>query len=176
MSFALDAIEDALDAWLKVAVPVKWILAEQDGDRPARPYGTFRISSADPIGTGDIVTTPAGIQISERVRQSYAIQVSLNTFSPRSNPGFAFDAMASIKALAESPSVPVGTPVTVLLGFLRASETRNLSTEVNAKWEKRAQSDLVFSARFDWDRIIDAIARVDITDAESTNSITVEVP
>ncbi len=172
MSYTTALIEDALASFAAEAAPIRWIVGNEAGDRPARPYGWFIVSGAEAIGTAEMEATALGEQIDERIRQTFEIAVS---FQALGEAGYdAQAAIASLKAYAESPSVQIGSAGTLWLGFLRASEIRNLSEVFSGSWEHRAQADFYFSARFDWHRVVDTIAKVDISGAGTTQSL--EVP
>lgn len=166
MSFDRSLVEDALLAFANEAHPGVWIIANEPGDRPPRPYGTIYVRSANAIGAGDVKTLEAGILNTERMREVFEIEVSIQTYG-RS----AMDTMSDLKTWARRPSVVIGTLPTVFLGFLSASETRDLSQVISQDWEGRAQCDFRFTARFNADRSIDTIGTVEISGAGSTQTI-----
>ena len=166
MSFDRAAVENAIRTFANAAVAIPWIFANQEGDRPPRPYGTIYVQGADPIGMGDIQSVGTGVTITERVREYVELEVSFQTYGDG-----ALDRMARIVAWAKRPSVTIGALDTVLLGFLSAGPIRDLSQVFAQSWEARAQCDLRFSLRANDDRSISTIGRVDISGAGVTQTV-----
>lgn len=167
MSFDRELVDAALFAFARAAHTGTWVFANQPGDRPPRPYGTIHVRSATAIGAGDVSSSSAGVFNLERMREVFEIEVSFNAFGEG-----AIDAISDLKTWARRPSVVIGTPQTVFLGLLFAGETRGLSEVISQDWEGRAQCDFRFTARFNADREIDTIGTVEISGANSTQTIT----
>lgn len=153
-------VENALRDFAIDAHPGVWVFANQPGDRPPRPYGTIYLRSANAIGAGDAESIADGILITERLREVFEIEVSFQAYG-RNSIGMIGD----LKTWARRPSVVIGTLETVLLGFLSAGETRDLSQVISQDWEGRAQCDFRFTARINADRSIATIATVEISSA-----------
>lgn len=166
MSFDRTMVQAALRDFAIAAHPGTWIIANQAGDRPPRPYGTLYLRSASAIGAGDVKSTTSGILNTERMREVFELEVSFQTFGPG-----ALSAIGDLQTWARRPSVVIGTLETVLLGFLSAGETRDLTLVISQDWEERAQCDFRFTARFNFDRSIDTIGSVEISGANSTQTI-----
>lgn len=169
MSFARRLIEDAVRDFAIQARDIEWIFANEEGDRPAQPFGTILVSSSVPLGTADVKLEDSGDQIIERLREIFEISVSIQAIGRD-----AMDAIEALKTHARRPSTIIGSTGGVLLGFMSASESRDLAAVVQAGWEGRAQADFRFSARFDCELTIDAVGSVVIQGAGSTH--TFEVP
>ena len=171
MSFERGTIEDAVYAVASAATGVPWIVANQDGDRPARPYGTLFVASAEPLSLGDTRSTfDAGTDaFDETLVEVYEVAVSLNAFGRE-----AADVLAAVRDAMVRPSSFVGVVGAVRLGVLRFGSIRDLSEVVSAAWEHRAQVDVLLSARFDSTISVDRVDSVDISGAGGTQ--TVEVP
>lgn len=167
MSFDRTLVENALQDFATAAHPGTWIFANQPGDRPPRPYGTILVREATAIGAGDVKTTGDGIFNIETMREVFEVEVSFQAFGAG-----AIGALSDLKTWARRPSVVIGSLQTVRLGFLSAGNTQDLAQVISQDWEGRAQCDFRFTARFNADRQIDTIGSVEISGAESTQTIT----
>ena len=186
MSLSRTIVERAVWNWLTQAAPGHWHRANQSGDAPPRPFGTYLVGGALPLGHGEARTEDPGelggaTQITEVLRSVYELDVSLNFYGDRgstqsipANPVRAFDQLAAVIAWAQRPSSFITDPEgLVCLGWMNAGEIRDLALVVSADWEGRAQVDVRLSARFDSSLAVDWIESVEISGAERT--ITVEV-
>lgn len=166
MSFDRKLVQAALLRFAREAHPGTWIFANEPGDRPPRPYGSILIRSQNAIGAGDSKSIADGILITERMREVFELEVSIQAFGRD-----AVDAISDLKTWARRPSVVIGTLQTVLLGFLSAGPTQDLSQVISQDWEGRAQCDFRFTARFNSDRSIQTIGTVEISGANRTQTI-----
>ena len=165
MSFARNLVQEAVRDFALEVNSISWIFADQEGDRPPRPYGTIKVLSSVALGLGEVELEESGIQIIERLREVFELDVSIQAFGRD-----AMDVLAALKTHARRPSTTIGSVGGVLLGFLSAGEVRDLAEVVSAGWEGRAQCDFRFSARFDCELTIDTIASVEILGAEGTHT------
>ena len=136
MSYARSLVEDAVRAATVEAVPaVTWIMANQGGDSPARPYGTLYVTSSTPLGMGEAVTSadsdPNAPTLVETMREVFDVSVSINSYTGQTkNDGAhveAVDVLASVVTHLRRPSTAVRVEGAVCLGFLGVSLIRDLS-------------------------------------------------
>jgi hypothetical protein len=160
------AVEIALRDFAIAAHPGVWVFANEPGDRPPRPYGTIFVRSANAIGAGDSKSIANGIQITEQMREVFELEVSIQAYGRD-----ALEVISDLKTWARRPSVVIGTLQTVLLGFLSAGPTQDLSQVISQDWEGRAQCDFRFTARFNADLTINTIGTVEISGAGTTQTI-----
>ena len=173
MFLARELIETAIIEAAREASPMMWILANQVGDRPVRPFGTILVSDALAIGLGEFESIQGAndAEIIERMRAVFEVNVSAQVFGED-----AMDRLALFKTHLLRPSTFVGTWGVIGLGFMSGGTIRDLSEVVSADRQGRVQMDLVFSARFTLDFVLDTIASVTITGAGGTQTVEVPAP
>jgi hypothetical protein len=171
--FAESRVEDTLHAFARAGVDIPWIFANQEGDRPPRPYGTLHMLSVIPIGMGDVkiedLLGDPDHQLVETMRDTFDLDVSIQIMG-----NGARVMLAALHTYARRPSTTIGSKEGLVIGFMRASLIRDLPAVAGPGWEPRAQCDFRFSARFDCELLIDSVAGVDIHGAGSTQRL--EVP
>lgn len=111
------------------------IEADQAEHRPARPYGTYKVTSPKRVGGTDQEVMVAGVL---NVSGEREITASLNVFGAG-----ALETMQKLRDSLELPSVRDTYFTAFDLAVTEVSEVRDLTELEDTKFQQRAQMDVV---------------------------------
>jgi hypothetical protein len=136
MSLSVTTIEDTLYAWLASVTGETVILAEENGTRPAPPFGTIKLTNITRVGTTEVKKPDANGD--REAVNNYELAASFQFFG----------SSARQKALDVLDILGLETGTATLeaagLYFFRSNGIPDLSELLRGDYEKRAGLDVVF--------------------------------
>jgi hypothetical protein len=152
MTFSWPAAEDALIAWLEVAVGGgKAIWADQGGSQPLMPYATAKIMATKSIADRPErirsfePTAPAGLEVQETIVERSIVTVTCQVFSAVTTG--AGTAREYLREAKKSLFLPTQRAALAAAGLavVDAGDTQDLSALLETTWQSRAAMDVRFS-------------------------------
>ena len=153
-------IENELYGWLS-QIDSKCIIANPNAPRPSDTlYSTIHVMGSFPQGVAETIMTFKAIDYSADAQHSDVeeVMVSINTFYEGS-----FQLASQLKDSFVKLSAYDYFSSNGLLGYLRSSDVRDLTVEVNKRMEERAQFDCFFTTRSLETENIETIRKIELT-------------
>ena len=160
-------LETAFRVALEEATGINWIRARQrpESPRPARPFGTYEVTTLDPLGTGDETYVldegdPVVSLVATGLRQgNLSCNVYGDSAKPESDPATYCDRATAALAFDDVREALNEAG----LGIHEVSAVRRLDLLENNQYEQRSQFDITFSVRSYVTKPVDFFETVEIS-------------